>query len=260
MQPHPGYLVLEPFLESIPNLPNYLNPNHVLNTLISPGYLLINAHLRHIAPNNNHCSISVILILITQASRCQKEATIWRTIMMKISSSCKLQLNPKNNKWETTSKNLIRKWRNSQNNPKQCLQQSQIILTLWNLRQPRRIHQILCNLPLWYQLSGELHHWMVDSLQKLVVCGIWNIRLAHQYSMNSSYRQNSKETLLCTLRTSTTTKKYVSMRWLDSEKTSFLVTSTSKDTLSLQNTSSQIVITLPIIGVFRYTITVDNHC
>ena len=50
MKLHPESLFLESFLDPSPNLPNFLNPNHVLNTLISPGYLHINAHMRHISP------------------------------------------------------------------------------------------------------------------------------------------------------------------------------------------------------------------
>ena len=38
LQLHPESLVLESFLETIPNLPNFLNSNHVLNTLISPDF------------------------------------------------------------------------------------------------------------------------------------------------------------------------------------------------------------------------------
>ena len=44
---HPESLVLELFLEPIPNIPNFLNPNHMLNTIISPychhklNYLLL---------------------------------------------------------------------------------------------------------------------------------------------------------------------------------------------------------------------------
>ena len=46
----------------------------MLNTLISPGYFLINAQLRHIAPNfHNHCPISVILPFITESLRCHVE-------------------------------------------------------------------------------------------------------------------------------------------------------------------------------------------
>ena len=40
---------------------------------------------------------------------------------------------------------------------------------------------------------------------KNLVCGLLNMRSVHQYSMNSSSIQNSKETLLWTLITSTTT-------------------------------------------------------
>ena len=36
MQLHPESLVLEFILDPSPNLTNFLNPNHVLNTLISP--------------------------------------------------------------------------------------------------------------------------------------------------------------------------------------------------------------------------------
>ena len=39
MQLHPGYLVLESSLDPIPNLQNFLNLNHVLNTLILPKLL-----------------------------------------------------------------------------------------------------------------------------------------------------------------------------------------------------------------------------
>ena len=35
---HPESLVLYSFLDTIPNLPNFLNPNNVLNTLILPRY------------------------------------------------------------------------------------------------------------------------------------------------------------------------------------------------------------------------------
>ena len=48
-----------------------------MNILISPGYFIINAHLRHIAPNHNHCTTSVILPVIPQALIHQKEAKIW---------------------------------------------------------------------------------------------------------------------------------------------------------------------------------------
>ena len=51
-------------------------------------------------------------------------------------------------------------------------------------------HQILRTLPLWSQLTGELHHWTVDIIRKLVACGISNMRSDHQNSMKSSSRQN----------------------------------------------------------------------
>ena len=64
LQLNPEYLVLESFLYPIPDLSNFLNPNHVLNTLISPGYLLINSHLYHIAP-----------LFVPQASKFQNGVT-----------------------------------------------------------------------------------------------------------------------------------------------------------------------------------------
>ena len=94
---------------------------------------------------------------------------------------------------------------------------------------------------------------------KLVACGSSNMISAHQNSMSSSSRQNSKETLIWISRTYMTTSRCASMCWLDFKKTSFLVTSPSKDTLSLKNTSSQIAITLPIPEIFRYTLPLDTH-
>ena len=37
LQLHPDSLLLKLLLDPIPNLQNFLNPNHVLDTLISPG-------------------------------------------------------------------------------------------------------------------------------------------------------------------------------------------------------------------------------
>ena len=48
----------------------------MLGKSISPGYSLINAHLRHIAPNHNHCPISVIPTFIPEASIYQVEIII----------------------------------------------------------------------------------------------------------------------------------------------------------------------------------------
>ena len=58
---------------------------------------------------------------------------------------------------------------------------------------------------------------------KLVACGFSNMISAHQNCMNYSTRQNSKETLIWTSRTSTITSRYVSMQLLDSMNTFFLL-------------------------------------
>ena len=53
-----------------PNIQKFLNINHILNTPISPCYLLMNAHLCHIEPTfHNYCLIYVTLPFIPQASR-----------------------------------------------------------------------------------------------------------------------------------------------------------------------------------------------
>ena len=41
-----------------------------------------------------------------------------------------------------------------------------------NPLQPRSIDQILWDLTMWYQITGGLQHWTVDSLHKLVACGL----------------------------------------------------------------------------------------
>ena len=53
------------------------------------------------------------------------------------------------------------------------------------------------------RLTRLIHHWKVDIIRKLVACGLSNTRSDHQSSMNSRSRQNSKATLIWTLRTST---------------------------------------------------------
>ena len=98
-----------------------------------------------------------------------------------------------------------------------------------------------------------------DTLPKLVPCGPSNMISAHQNSMSSPSRQNSKETLLWILRTFLTTSICVSMWWRDSEKTSFLITIPSKYTLSLNSTSSKIAIALPIPGISVYILPLDTH-
>ena len=67
------------------------------------------------------------------------------------------------------------------------------------------------NLPTWYRITGGIHHWTMETLKKLVACGISNMISDHQNYTKSSSRKNSKETLLWTSRTSTTTPRYVSM-------------------------------------------------
>ena len=69
-------------------------------------------------------------------------------------------------------------------------------------------------LPLWYQLKIRLQHFKVEILQNIVECGLSKMRPAHQNSMNFSSRNNSKETLIFTSKTSTTPSIYVSMWWL----------------------------------------------
>ena len=238
MQLHPEYLILKSFLDPIPNLPNFLNPNHVQNTLISSVCFFINAHLIHKATNNNHCYIYVILIVIRQNSRCHKYPTIWRTIKTKSSSSYKPWMNTTKKRWNPTNKTLMRKWRNYQNNSKQFLQYSQISLTLCHPRQPRNIHWLLRTLLPWFCLTRCIHHCKGYTIPKLVTCGPSKTRSAHQNSMSSSLRKNSKETLLWISRTSITTSICASMRWLCSENTFLLVNIPSKETLSLNNTSS----------------------
>ena len=171
----------------------------MLSTLISPGYFLINAHLRHIAPNfHNHFPISVILPFILQSPRCQVDKTIWITSHITSYSSCKLQLKP-------TGKIMIRNLRSSEKTSQKWSHQLWVRLKFINPHQTRRIHKRLRILSLWYRLTRGFHHYKVDILQKYVACGISNIRWAHQNYMNSSSRHKSKLTLIWTSRTSTNT-------------------------------------------------------
>ena len=168
-------------------------------------------------------------------------------------SSLKLLLKP-------TGKILKRKLIISQKTSYQWFYQWYIRLSFLNNHQTIRIHQSLSILPLCSRIARRIHHWKVDIPQKLVVCGLSNMRSARQNSMKSSSIHNSNSTLLCTPRTSTTTSICVSMLWLYSEKNFLLITSPSKDTLSLKNTSLQIVLTIPILGMLRPTLTLDTHC
>ena len=134
-----------------------------------------------------------------------------------------------------------------------------IRLTLRNYHQHRRIHQLLRTLPTWYQLTRGVHHWKGDTLPKLVACGLSNIRSNGKKNMSSSSRHNSKNTLLWISRTSLTILICVSMQWIDSENTSFLTTSPSKETHILKNTLSHIANTIPTPGIYRYTLPLDTH-
>ena len=82
---------------------------------------------------------------------------------------------------------------------------------------------------------------------KMVAWGISNMRSDHQNSMKSPSIQKSKSTLIWTSRS-----------WLGSDKTFFLLNIISKDTLSLNNTSSQIILFLYIIGMNIPTIPFDD--
>ena len=153
----------------------------------------------------------------------------------------------------------MRKWRISQKISQQWSHQWWIRLNFRNTHQTRSIQRLII-LPLCSYISIGIHHCKVEIIKKLVACGISNMRSAHQNSMNSSSRQNSKAILLWTSRTSTTTSRCFSMQLLDSVKTFFLISSPSKYTLSLKNTLSQIVITLTILGIPIPRLPLDNHC
>ena len=91
--------------------------------------------------------------------------------------------------------------------------------------------------------------------------GVWTLK--HDIISPKFYelliKKNSKDILLWISRNSTTTSGCVLMQWLGSKKTSFLVASPWKYTLILKNASIQIVITLPIPVMSRYTLPLDTH-
>ena len=107
--------------------------------------------------------------------------------MIPISLSFKLLMIP-------TGKILMRKWRIFQKISKILW----IRLKLHIHNHTWRIQQWLRIIPLLYRLTRILHNWKVDILKKLVTCGLSNMRSAHQNSMNSSSRHNSKAVLLWT--------------------------------------------------------------
>ena len=159
-----------------------------------------------------------------------------------------------------TTRRLLRKSHYSQRHSTRFWQKlRKIITTFRNPLKPRRIHRLLRTLPPRSRLTGELHHWKEESLKILLACGPSKMRSAHQNSMSSSSRQNSKETLIWISRTSLTTSGCLSIRWLASDKTYLMITSPSKETLSLKNTLPHIAITLPTPGISRYTFLLDTH-
>ena len=227
----------------------------MLNTLISLGYLLINSHLRHIATTHNNCSISVILIFICQTSICQKEPTRWRTSLNNISSSC----------LKNTSKTLMRKWQNYQKTSKkrfavlsdQIKKSNQI-----NTMSPSPTQNDTSTPPdPTTAVPAHRRDPPLEGGHSTKIGGMWTLK--HEISSPKFYELLIKKELkgdtAQDLKTSITTSRCASMRWLKSKKTSFLITSPSKETLSLKNTSSQIAITLHIPEMSRYTLTLDTH-
>ena len=178
---------------------------------------------------------------------------------MKSSPPSNPPLNPKSKRLIRTKWTMIRNSHYSQKTSKSWRHSWWIRPTFRNPHHTRRIHRPLWNLPPWSRLTGGLHHWKGDTLPKLVACGPSNMRSSHQNSMSSSSRHNSKETLLWISKIYLTISICLSMRWLDSEKTYFLINSSSKDTLSLKNTLSQIAITLTTPGMPIYTLLLDTH-
>ena len=198
----------------------------------------------------------MILHFIPKSSILQAEETILITSRMPIYSLCKLRLMP-------TGNIIIRKWRNKTLNLRSSRQRSKIWWIRFKFRIPHQkiwINQSIRILPLLSQLTIGPHHWKVDILQKIMACGLSNMRPDKKDSMNSSWRHNSNMTLIWNSRTSTTTSRFVSMRLLDSKKNFFPLTIPSKYNLSSKTTLSQIVITLTMIGMNKYTIPLDTDC
>ena len=145
-------------------------------------------------------------------------------------------------------------WRNTSLNLQILIQLlNSCLLRINTCHHTRLDHQRPKILTLWYQLATNLCCCKVDMIWKLVECGLSNMRSDHQNYMNSLTKNNPKGTLLWTSIVYTIISICVSMWWLDSEKTHFLNTSPSNDTLIFTNTSCQIVPALPILGVNRHT-------
>ena len=94
---------------------------------------------------------------------------------------------------------------------------------------------------------------------KMMACGLSNMKKSHQNDINSSSKYNSKVTLIWTSRNYAITSRCVSIQLIDSNKASLGITITSKYSLSFNNTSCQIDLALPILGIHRHTITLDSR-
>ena len=137
----------------------------------------------------NHCPIFVILPFIPQYSICKVDETILITSYMNSSLSHKILL-------MRTDNLLMRKWRNitpNLTNKTLNLTISQQWSKIWcirikirMIRQKIYIHHRPMVLPLCSQIKRRIHHWDMDILQKMVICGLSNMKSAHQNSMNSS--------------------------------------------------------------------------
>ena len=134
------------------------------------------ANLRHIASNHNHFPISVILPFIPQASRCQVKK-IYRDNksddqLLIMQSTIEANTQDYDEKMKKLIKYLTAMITSIMDQIKNQ-----------NPHQTRRINQRLRILPLSFWLTIGIHHWKVDILQKLVACGISNMKSAHQNSI-----------------------------------------------------------------------------
>ena len=111
---------------------------------------------------------------------------IWRSSHITSSLSQKIWL-------VTTGKLLMRKWTSNLTKKTINLTIPQQWSKIWCIRIKFRIilqaiwiNHRLRFLPLWSQIRRRLYHWKVEIPQKKVICGLSNMRSAHQSSMNSS--------------------------------------------------------------------------
>ena len=212
---------------------------------IPTGYMLVNAQLCQRPPTfYNNCPICVILLFIPQDLICQVDKNMDNKsddqflIIRAIIDANMKESDEKMNIYDSKIDNLMALMENMMD---------QIQISNFS---PGKIAS-----PKSQDTNTVVHgNKKAPTLEggfstKMVAYGISNTRSTHQNSMNSSSRHNLKVTLLRTSRTSTTTPICVSMWCLDSKYIFLLLTSTSKDTLSLKNNSSQISLTFNIIEI-----------